>query len=96
MQDSVKLGADPGGERAGRAYREELFGLFRAFQSHHWHHVSAIPEGPANVTGLRSSKAKVAEIAFRVGYESPAQFSHEYARNFGCPPREDRRSLAAE
>lgn len=45
---------------------------------------------------LRCSKAKVSEIAFGVGYESPAQFSREYARKFGLPPRADRDGLAAE
>ena len=39
---------------------------------------------------LRTSGSKVAEIAFGVGYESPAQFSREYARKFGRSPRHDR------
>jgi AraC-like DNA-binding protein len=30
-----------------------------------------------------------AEAAFRVGYESPSQFSREYRRLFGAPPRTD-------
>ena len=30
-----------------------------------------------------------AEAAFRVGYESPSQFSREYRRAFGAPPRRD-------
>jgi AraC-like DNA-binding protein len=30
-----------------------------------------------------------AEAAFRVGYESPSQFSREYRRMFGAPPRDD-------
>jgi len=30
-----------------------------------------------------------ATAAFRVGYESPSQFSREYARHFGAPPRRD-------
>ena len=34
-----------------------------------------------------------AEIAFRVGYESPSQFSREYSRMFGFPPREDIKRL---
>lgn len=29
------------------------------------------------------------EAAFRVGYESPSQFSREYRRMFGAPPRQD-------
>ncbi|SDE71432.1 AraC family transcriptional regulator [Ruegeria marina] len=45
---------------------------------------------------LRSSNAKVSEVAFGVGYESSAQFSREYARKFGAPPRRDRDLLAAE
>jgi AraC-like DNA-binding protein len=34
-----------------------------------------------------------AEAAFRVGYESPSQFSREYRRMFGSPPRRDVASL---
>jgi AraC-like DNA-binding protein len=30
-----------------------------------------------------------AQAAFRVGYESPSQFSYEYRRLFGAPPRQD-------
>jgi AraC-like DNA-binding protein len=30
-----------------------------------------------------------AEAAFQVGYESPSQFSREYHRMFGAPPRKD-------
>jgi AraC-like DNA-binding protein len=30
-----------------------------------------------------------AQAAFRVGYESPSQFSREYRRLFGAPPRQD-------
>jgi AraC-like DNA-binding protein len=30
-----------------------------------------------------------ARAAFRVGYESPSQFSREYCRMFGAPPRRD-------
>lgn len=39
---------------------------------------------------LRSSNEKVSDIAFRVGYESASQFSREYTRKFGRPPRIDR------
>ncbi|MFV1496370.1 AraC family transcriptional regulator [Phaeobacter sp. JH20_02] len=39
---------------------------------------------------LRSTDAKVSEIAFSVGYESSAQFSREYSRKFGRSPRQDR------
>jgi AraC-like DNA-binding protein len=30
-----------------------------------------------------------AEAAFQVGYESPSQFSREYHRMFGAPPRKN-------
>lgn len=33
--------------------------------------------------------ANVETAAFRVGYESPSQFSREYSRMFGVPPRRD-------
>ncbi|HLO93275.1 MAG TPA: AraC family transcriptional regulator [Burkholderiaceae bacterium] len=33
--------------------------------------------------------ADAATAAFRVGYESPSQFSREYSRLFGAPPRRD-------
>jgi AraC-like DNA-binding protein len=45
---------------------------------------------------LRQTNAKVSDIAFAVGYESSAQFSREYARKFGVPPRQDRVLHAAE
>jgi AraC-like DNA-binding protein len=45
---------------------------------------------------LRGSNAKGSEFAFRVGYESSAQFSREYARKFGLSPRQDRTTLPAE
>jgi AraC-like DNA-binding protein len=32
----------------------------------------------------------VTTVAFDVGYESPSQFSREYARKFGAPPSHDR------
>jgi AraC-like DNA-binding protein len=37
-----------------------------------------------------------AEAAFRVGYESPSQFSREYRRMFGAPPRRDVTALQGE
>ncbi len=30
-----------------------------------------------------------ASAAFQVGYESPSQFSREYSRLFGAPPKRD-------
>jgi len=38
---------------------------------------------------LRSGGASVTAAAFDVGYESPSQFSREYARKFGVPPSHD-------
>jgi AraC-like DNA-binding protein len=37
-----------------------------------------------------------AEAAYRVGYESPSQFSREYRRMFGAPPRLDVAALRVE
>jgi AraC-like DNA-binding protein len=37
-----------------------------------------------------------AEAAFRVGYQSPSQFSREYRRLFGAPPRQDVAALKVE
>lgn len=42
---------------------------------------------------LISQAVDVAEVAFRVGYESPAQFNREYSRMFGIPPRKDIKRL---
>ncbi|WP_342046138.1 AraC family transcriptional regulator [Bacillus sp. OTU530] len=42
---------------------------------------------------LLSESADAAEVAFRVGYESPSQFSREYSRMFGFPPKEDIKRL---
>lgn len=36
----------------------------------------------------------VASVAFEIGYESPTQFSREYVRKFGTPPRDDRVMLS--
>ncbi len=38
---------------------------------------------------LLAQDANAAEVGFRVGYESPSQFSREYARLFGAPPISD-------
>ena len=36
---------------------------------------------------LLSQKLEATQVAFAVGYESPSQFSREYARMFGLPPK---------
>ena len=38
---------------------------------------------------LQSGGHSVSTAAFDVGYESPSQFSREYSRRFGVPPREE-------
>jgi AraC-like DNA-binding protein len=38
---------------------------------------------------LLSQEAGAADVGFAVGYESPSQFSREYARLFGLPPIQD-------
>jgi len=38
---------------------------------------------------LIAGEGNVTSIAFGVGYESPTQFSREYARQFGMPPSRD-------
>ncbi len=38
---------------------------------------------------LVAGSGSATEIAFEVGYESPSQFSREYARAFGLPPAKD-------
>lgn len=42
---------------------------------------------------LLSESTDAADVAFRVGYESPSQFSREYSRMFGSPPKEDIKRL---
>lgn len=42
---------------------------------------------------MLSEGADAATAAFDVGYESPSQFSREYARLFGAPPRRDVEAL---
>jgi len=44
---------------------------------------------------LTESGTSVASVAFAVGYESPSQFSREYARQFGIPPGKDAARLRA-
>lgn len=39
---------------------------------------------------LVAGSGSVSRVAFAVGYESPTQFSREYSRKFGVPPRADR------
>lgn len=43
-----------------------------------------------------NDRQDAASTAFQVGYESPSQFSREYARQFGNPPRRDVGSLSGE
>lgn len=38
---------------------------------------------------LLAGEGNITSVAFAVGYESPAQFSREYARFFGAPPSKD-------
>ncbi|MBX3560169.1 MAG: helix-turn-helix transcriptional regulator [Chelatococcus sp.] len=38
---------------------------------------------------ILSENTLVSIAAFAVGYESPAQFSREYRRAFGCSPADD-------
>jgi AraC-like DNA-binding protein len=40
---------------------------------------------------LAASSRDVAAVAYQVGYESPSQFTREYTRMFGRPPRDDLR-----
>jgi AraC-like DNA-binding protein len=44
---------------------------------------------------LIAGEGNVTSIAFGVGYESPTQFSREYARQFGLPPSKDAVRLKA-
>lgn len=44
---------------------------------------------------LGRGRDPVTNIAFSVGYESPTQFSREYSRKFGVPPRQDVGRVAA-
>ncbi len=42
---------------------------------------------------LLSETSEAATVGFQVGYESPSQFSREYARMFGLPPISDVKRL---
>jgi AraC-like DNA-binding protein len=42
---------------------------------------------------LMTELTDAADVAFRVGYESPSQFSREYSRMFGFPPTIDRKQM---
>lgn len=44
---------------------------------------------------LLSQTLEAADAAYKVGYESPSQFSREYARMFGLPPMSDIKRLKA-
>jgi len=44
---------------------------------------------------MLSRGANAGSAGFAVGYESPSQFSREYARLFGAPPRQDIKRLQA-
>lgn len=44
---------------------------------------------------LAAHPGDVAGVGHRVGYDSPAQFSREYRRLFGCPPGRDAAQLRA-
>lgn len=44
---------------------------------------------------LLGDAGSAAEVGFQVGYESPSQFSREYARFFGLPPLSDVKRIAA-
>lgn len=42
---------------------------------------------------ITESDAAISSVAYDVGYESPAQFSRDYARKYGHAPREERGRL---
>ncbi|MNC30627.1 hypothetical protein D3C75_789160 [compost metagenome] len=64
-----------------------IFGEER-FQYGPPHYLVASMDLPIIAEVLEAS-VDVAEIALRVGYESVTQFTREYSRMFGLPPRKD-------
>jgi transcriptional regulator GlxA family with amidase domain len=42
---------------------------------------------------LAAQPNDVTGVGFRVGYDSPSQFSREYRRQFGAPPSQDAHRL---
>ncbi len=45
---------------------------------------------------LLNGAADVAAVGYHVGYDSASQFSRDYHRQFGLPPRRDAMRLRAE
>lgn len=45
---------------------------------------------------LEQGAVSVTEAGLSVGYESPAQFSRDFSRRFGRPPRQVLQGIAAE
>jgi AraC-like DNA-binding protein len=45
---------------------------------------------------LATNAGDVTGIGYRVGYDSPSQFSREYRRQFGAPPSQDAARLRGE
>lgn len=45
---------------------------------------------------LLSETINAVDVAFKVGYESPSQFSREYSRMFGLPPKEEIKRLRSK
>ncbi len=45
---------------------------------------------------LMMQEIDASQVAFEVGYESPSQFSREYARMYGLPPKADARRLRGD
>ena len=44
---------------------------------------------------MTDGNVNVSDAAYQVGYESASQFSREYARMFGTPPKRDALELKA-